>query len=293
MRVAYLIAGSRGMLGTALRRVLAQRAIPCADPPEASFDITDEPAVAEQVASFAASLSPGCRGVVVNAAAYTNVEAAEDEAERAYHVNEHGARILAAAAARYGLGFLHVSTDFVFDGAKDSPYVEDDVPNPLSVYGASKLAGERAVAAAKPDALIVRTAWAFGPGGANFPLKILAAARERGALSVVDDEIGSPTYTVDLAAAICELVEAGAPAGLYHLAGLGVASRYDLAVEVLRLSGVQVPVARAKAADYPSRAARPRNSLLNCEKAAAMGVVMPHWRDALARFVEDIAAQAR
>ncbi len=110
---------------------------------------------------------------------------------------------------------------------------------------------------------------------------------------MVDDEIGSPTYTVDLAGGICGLVEADAPAGLYHLAGSGVTSRHELAVEVLRLAGVSVPVARAKAADYPSRAARPRNSVLDCEKAAGLGVAMPHWRDGLARFVADVEAQTR
>jgi dTDP-4-dehydrorhamnose reductase len=178
-----------------------------------------------------------------------------------------------------------VSTDFVFDGRKQGAYTEADEPSPLSVYGASKLAGEHAVMAADPDVLMVRTAWVFGPGGANFPTKILSAARERGALTVVDDEIGSPTYSVDLATGIVALVESCAEPGTYHLAGSGVASRYDLALEVLGAAGVEVPVSRASSSDFVSRVARPRNSVLDCSKAAAVGVCMPPWRDAVARFL--------
>ncbi|TLM96419.1 MAG: NAD(P)-dependent oxidoreductase, partial [Actinobacteria bacterium] len=202
---AYLIAGAGGMLGTALRGVIAERGEHLVAPSETAFDVTDADAVASVVADFVAGLEPGERGVLINAAAYTNVERAEDEPELAYRVNEHGAGALAAAARDMGLGFIHVSTDFVFDGDKAGAYTEDDAVHPLSVYGASKLAGERAVDAAHRDALTVRTAWVFGAAGANFPLKVLSAARERGALSVVTDEIGSPTYTVDLARGILGL----------------------------------------------------------------------------------------
>lgn len=273
------------MLGTALQHVLTERGVRFAAPPEASLDITSEIDVASQIRAFAGGLAEGESGVVLNAAAYTNVEAAEDNPERAYAVNEHGARLLAAASRDAELEFLHVSTDFVFDGEKSGPYVETDEPNPLSVYGASKLAGERAVHDAFPDATIVRTAWVFGANGANFPVKILAAARAGKALAVVDDEIGSPTYTVDLATAILELVEAEAQAGVYHLAGAGAASRYELAVEVLRLSGIEVPIAHARTGDFPTKVARPRNSVLDCSKAACRGVRMPAWRDELRRFL--------
>jgi dTDP-4-dehydrorhamnose reductase len=180
---------------------------------------------------------------------------------------------------------VHVSTDFVFDGSKPGAYTETDEPSPLSVYGASKLAGERAVLAAHPDVLMVRTAWVFGPGGVNFPYKILSAARERGALTVVDDEIGSPTYSVDLATGIVALVEAGVAPGIYHLAGSGSVSRYDLALEVLGAAGVEVPVGRASSAQFPTRAARPRNSVLDCSKAAEQGVRLPRWEDGVRRFI--------
>jgi len=283
----YLIAGAGGMLGTALRVVLSEAGERFVALTEAELDITDEAMVLARVGEFAGGLAMGGRGVLVNAAAYTNVERAEEDSETAYRVNERGARLLAEAARIAGLVFVHVSTDFVFDGTKPGAYVESDAPNPLSVYGASKLAGERAVVDANPDAVVVRTAWVFGPAGVNFPTKILAAARERGALAVVDDEVGSPTYTIDLATGIAGLVRAGAAPGIYHLAGSGVTSRYDLACEVLRLADIAIPVNRAKSADFPTKAARPLNSVLDCSKAAGYGVRMPDWRDAVSRFMRD------
>jgi dTDP-4-dehydrorhamnose reductase len=219
------------MLGTALQRVLAGAGVRFSAPPEVAFDITDVDSVASRVAEFTAGLEGGS-GLLVNAAAYTNVERAEDDAETAYGVNELGARLLAQAARDAGLGFVHVSTDFVFDGAKTGAYVETDPTNPLSAYGASKLAGERAVAEAYPEALIVRTAWVYGPGGENFPVKILRAAGANPSLKVVTDEVGSPTYTIDLAAGLIALAEAGA-SGVYHLAGSGSCMRFELASEVL------------------------------------------------------------
>jgi len=296
VRRRYLIAGAGGMLGTALRRVLLERGDEPACPPESGFDITDKDAVTREVTRFAATLRSGERGVLVNAAAYTNVEGAEDDSARAYLVNEQGARILAEAATAAGLGFAHVSTDFVFDGSKDGPYLETDEPNPVSVYGASKLAGEIAVFDACPDALTVRTAWVFGAAGANFVTKVIEAARARGELQVVSDEVGSPTYTVDLATGILGLVDAEA-AGLFHLAGSdpsgsgpGV-SRYDFALEILSLARLgDVPVEPVAAGTFPVKAARPANSVLDCSKAAGLGVTMPPWPDALAGFMAEFMA---
>ena len=284
---AYLVAGAGGMLGTALQRAIDARGARCVAPGAGRFDITDPVAVRHRVAEFAATLAPAERGVLVNAAAYTNVERAEDDEARAYLVNEHGPVLLARAARDAGLDLVHVSTDFVFDGRKDGAYVEDDEPNPLSVYGLTKLAGEVAVVAENPDALIVRTAWVFGANGVNFPTKILEAARSRPSLSGVTDEIGSPTYTLDLARGILALVGAGA-SGTYHLAGNGSCSRYELAIEVLRRAGVEALVQPVGHEAFPTKAARPLNSVLDCSKAAALGVVMPEWRDAIARFLSEI-----
>lgn len=274
------------MLGTALQRVLTASDPGCfSAPDEAHLDITDVRQVEASLGEFVRTVPDGGRGVVVNAAAYTNVERAEEDAEKAYLVNETGARLLARAAREAGLGFVHVSTDFVFDGEKSGPYVETDEPNPLSVYGASKLAGEFAVAEENPQALVVRTVWVFGPRGANFPTKILQVARERGRVTVVTDEVGSPTYTPDLATGILGLVAAGAT-GLFHLAGSGTCSRYEMAVETLRLAGLgEVPVDPVTSDTFPTKAARPRNSVLDCSKARRLGVEMPPWTDALARFL--------
>jgi dTDP-4-dehydrorhamnose reductase len=284
---AYLIAGAGGMLGTALRGVLTERGTTLLAPGESDFDITDERIVRACVREFASGITAASRGVLVNAAAYTNVERAEDEPVRAFAVNATGARLLAEAAREAGLGFVHVSTDFVFDGSKQGAYSELDVPNPLSVYGSTKLAGEEAVASAMREALIVRTAWVFGAAGANFPVKVLAAARERGEISVVTDEVGSPTYTRDLATGILGLVDAGAE-GLFHLVGSGSCSRFELAAETLRLAGLgDVPLNPVTSDAFPTKAARPANSVLDCSKAAALGVTMPDWHDALARFLAE------
>lgn len=282
---AFLIAGAGGMLGTALQRILTARGVRFEAPGEREFDITDPVAVKRRVAAFRDALPAGCTGVLLNAAAYTNVEAAEEHEDLAYLVNAQGPAILARAARAAGLGLVHVSTDFVYDGRKVGPYSETDDTNPLSVYGTSKLVGEVAVAQEYPDAIIARTAWVFGPAGVNFPTKILELAATRGTLSVVTDEIGSPTYTLDLAAGLLGLVDAGA-SGLYHLAGEGACSRLELARAVLDGSGLStVQLEPVTSEAFPTRAARPHNSVLDCTKAAALGVTMPQWQNALARFL--------
>jgi len=282
---AYLIAGSGGMLGTALQTVLSARGARFDAPAEGGFDITDAAQVAVRVRDFAHLLETDERGVLINAAAYTNVERAEDDETTAYAVNDTGAANLARAARDAGIGLVHVSTDFIFDGAKTGAYNEQDEPNPLSVYGASKLAGERSVLEADPSALIVRTAWVYGPAGVNFPVKILTAAREGRALKGVTDEVGSPTYTLDLAAGLLDLEDAGAT-GLFHLAGAGSCSRYELACEVLKLARLDVAVEPVLSGSFTVRAARPANSVLDCTKASVLGVMMPTWEDGLRRFLK-------
>lgn len=283
----YLIAGASGMLGTALQRVLGERGESYEAPPESEFDITDERAVAAAVGCFAAT---GEHGVLVNAAAYTNVERAQDEPDLAYHVNETGAGILAAAARENSLRFVHVSTDFVFDGAKGEPYVETDEPNPLSVYGASKLAGDLAVAQAYPEALIVRTAWVYGPPGPNFPTKVLERARSHGELQVVDTELGCPTYTRDLSLGILGLLDAGAT-GLYHLAGSGACSRHEMALKTCEVAGLSIPVEPVDGSHFPTKAARPKDGRLDCSKARALQVELPPWELSLRDYVHSLGAQ--
>jgi len=283
-----LILGAGGMLGTAAQQVARERGILATAYAESDLDITDERLVRTLLQAFVERLADmPFAGLVLNAAAYTDVERAEDQPERAALVNTEGARILAVATRDLKLPFVHVSTDFVFDGSKDSPYLEDDPPHPLNVYGHTKLEGELLVADRYPQALVVRTAWVYGPGGTNFPQKILDRARSAGALEVVEGEVGSPTYTVDLAAGILDLVDAGAT-GLYHLTGSGSCSRYQLAQETVRLAGLSVPVTPVAADAFPTKARRPKNSRLDCEKAAALGVRLPDWRDGLARYVTSL-----
>jgi dTDP-4-dehydrorhamnose reductase len=265
--------------------VAAERGFETYAPEEGTFDITSHDMVPKVIAAFAKQHPTGA---VLNCAAYTNVDEAEEHPETAFLVNQFGAGLLAETAAANNLPFIHISTDFVFDGKKSGAYKETDEPNPLSVYGASKMAGEWAVAAADPKALIVRTAWSFGPCGANFPTKILDRARTADTIQVVSDEVGSPTYTLDLAAALLRLIDVGAT-GLLHVAGSGWCARDEMAREILRIAGLhKVDVESVPAATFPGKAERPANGILDCSKAGILGVIMPTWRDALARYVPTI-----
>lgn len=285
MRRPILIAGAAGQLGTALQTLGPTRGFHIVAPDEGSLDITSPSDVEGVVGAFARAYPDGA---VVNAAAYTNVDKAEEDSARAFLVNQYGAALLGEAASRNGLSYVHISTDFVFDGKKTGSYSELDVPSPLSVYGASKLAGERAVTAADPSALVVRTAWTYGPGASNFVSKILEKARQTDTLQVVSDEVGSPTYTMDLADALLRLIDVGAT-GLMHLTNSGWCSRDEFAREILRLAGLdQVEVVSVRSSAFPSKAARPANSVLDCSRAGILGIVMSNWRDALTRYIESL-----
>lgn len=243
--------------------------------------------------------------VVVNAAAYTAVDKAESEREAAYAVNATGAGQAAAASASAGIPVIHVSTDYVFDGGKAAPYVESDATGPVSVYGASKLEGERRVATANPRHIIVRTAWVVSPFGANFVKTMLRLAAERDELRVVADQIGSPTNAVDLAGALLAIARQvkDAPAadarwGIYHATNSGTATWADLAEATLAASarhgGRVVPVRRITTADYPTPARRPANSRLDGAKLArTFGITLPPWQDAVTRCVEALYSSAR
>lgn len=287
MAMRILIAGGYGMLGTAMRSVLDEAGIPHLAPSRSEFDIANPELVNARLADLAAALQAGERGVLVNAAAYTDVEGAETHREEAFRANESGARLLAESASEAGIAMVHVSTDFVFDGSKDTSYTERDEPNPLCVYGESKLAGEIAVLSVFPEALVVRTAWVFGPGATNFPLKIIELASTRDTLGVVEDEVGSPTYAPDLARGILGLLRIDA-SGLFHVAGAGFSSRFELAQEVLRLAGSSTGLEAVSSATLGQRVRRPANSVLDCSKAAALGVEMREWSASLAEYVGEL-----
>lgn len=285
MRV--LVAGAAGQLGRALART-APAAVELVAPDEAAFDILDEAGVRATVEAVRPAL-------VVNAAAYTAVDRAESEPDRAHAVNAEAAGRLAAAAAAVGARFVQVSTDFVFDGTLGRPYRPDDAANPLSAYGRSKLAGEQAVAAAHPGALIVRTAWVHAAGGHNFVATMLRLMRERDEVRVVADQVGTPTHADGLARALWALDEAGAT-GLFHWTDSGVASWYDFAVAIAEEAQAQgllareVPVIPIATADYPTPARRPGIAIL--DKTATWAVTGParHWREELRLTLRAMAA---
>jgi dTDP-4-dehydrorhamnose reductase len=227
--------------------------------------------------------------VIINSAAYTAVDKAESEAAAAFALNCDGARMLAEAAARRGAAIIHISTDYVFDGSKPTPYVEDDPTAPINVYGRSKLEGEQALARANARHVIARTSWVHSPTGANFVKTMLRLAGERKELRVVDDQVGCPTYAPHLAKALLRIAQSvldGEPGqrwGIYHLAGAGVVSWCGLAREIFRVSAViggpSSEVVPITTAEYPTPAKRPANSRLDCSKAeTAFGVALPDWR---------------
>jgi dTDP-4-dehydrorhamnose reductase len=233
--------------------------------------------------------------VVVNAAAYTAVDKAESEPEKAYAVNVAGPGFLAAEAKALGALLVHYSTDYVFDGEKLGSYVESDPTNPGSVYGKSKLAGENAIAAAGCRHLILRTSWVYASRGRNFLLTMLKLAKERPALRVVDDQHGVPTWARDIATTTAALIRRrDPPTGLYHVAASGETTWCGFAREIVRLAGLATPVTPITTGEYPTPARRPRNSVLSCEKLLRdCGLSLPGWQASVADCMAETGASRR
>src|SRR5918995_4103423 len=251
-------------------------------------DVGDRAAVREAVSDFKPH-------IVIHAAAYTDVDGCERDPERAMRVNADGSANVAQAAHASDAWLLAVSTDFVFAGDGGAPYAEDATPNPVSMYGRSKLAGEEAVLAADERFAVARTAWVYGGSGKHFPRTVLTMLRDRGGMDVVDDEVGSPTFAGDLAEALVALA-AHTPAGLFHLTNEGSTSRYALAVAVAEAAGANAASVRpttteAFLARYPLPAKRPPNSTLANHRAAALGVTLRPWEDAVAEYAPALAAE--
>jgi dTDP-4-dehydrorhamnose reductase len=255
-----------------------------------------------RIASIEANIEQMNPSIVVNAAAYTAVDKAESEPEQAHAINARGAGEVAAACERHGIPLIHISTDYVFEGRKAEPYVEDDAVGPTSVYGRSKLEGEQRVAAACSRSIILRTAWVYSPFGHNFVKTMLRLAASRAEIAVVDDQVGCPTYAPHLADAVLAVAERvlahGRHQGLwgvYHAAGQGQATWCTFAREIFRCSAkLGGPAAEVKAittADYPTAAGRPANSRLDCSKLARVfGVCLPDWREGTAQCVRRLIA---
>jgi len=270
MRIAII--GSRGQLGTALQQQLAGETLLPLDLPE--LDITDGLQVRAALDAFLPE-------VVIHTAALTNVDRCEMEPDLAYRSNALGTQNVALACQRCGAALVYISTDYVFDG-KGSPYLEYDAPAPLSVYGRSKLAGEWAVQTFLQRFYIVRTAWLYARGGRNFVQTVLRLAHEQGALNMVTDEAGSPTYAPDLAAAIARLLPTEM-FGIYHLTNSGVCSRYEWAAEILRLAGLEhIPLTPSQG--YVRPAPVPSRVELRNLCGAALGIVLRPWQQALADY---------
>jgi len=275
-----LITGAAGMLGLDVRAAALAGGHDAVALSRAELDITDLSAVAE---AFAA----GSFDAVINCAAYTNVDGAESDERGAHAVNGAGAGHVATAAAGAGAWTIHVSTDYVFDGTMTAPYVESDATEPTSVYGASKLAGEHAIADAAPDAhTIVRSSWLFGAGGPCFPATMLRLAGEREELTVVDDQVGCPTFTGHLARALVDLAATPLrPQGVLHVAADGDCSWFQFASEILARAGSGTRVLAGRTADLGRPAPRPAYSVLRSERGE-QAPRLPHWREGLESYFE-------
>ncbi|WP_225227073.1 dTDP-4-dehydrorhamnose reductase [Oerskovia gallyi] len=267
----WLVVGARGMLGQDMMSRLTGAGVDVTPADRSTIDITDPVSVTSSVEGF---------DVVVNCAAWTAVDDAEEQEAGAFSVNGVGAANLARATAGTGARLVQVSTDYVFDGHADIPYPEDAPIAPRSAYGRTKAAGEWAVRAENPDHLIVRTAWLYGARGACFPKTMARLAGERDSLSVVDDQVGQPTWTVDLADLIVRLVQAGAPSGTYHGTSSGSTSWFGFTEAVVASSGAEVDLQRTTSAAFASKAPRPAYSVLGHEALERIGVEpIGPWRE--------------
>jgi dTDP-4-dehydrorhamnose reductase len=284
--VRVLVLGGGGQVASAVAATPAQHHVVVRT--RAELDIGDEKAVARALTETAAEW-------LVNAAAYTAVDLAEDQPAQAMAVNDTAVGVLASAASATGCRLLHLSTDFVFDGKSNRAYLPDDQTNPLSVYGVSKLGGERQVLNGAGSGIVLRTAWVYAAAGRNFALTMLRLMREKEQVSVVCDQIGTPTWAASIAAAIWGLMEEGTPCGVYHWTDLGVASWYDFAVAIQDealargLLSRAVPVIPIASAAYPTRARRPTFSVLDTASTRALiRVPARHWRHNLRTMLDGI-----
>ena len=277
-----LVTGAGGMLGTDFMRAALHWNHEVVGFTHADLDITNADAVRR-------AMDREAPDTVVNCAAYTNVDGAEDDLEGASKINADGARIVAAAAAEVGASIVFPSTDYVFDGLKGEPYVESDPTRPLSVYGQTKAAGEAETAAANQRFYIVRTSWLFGVAGRNFVKTMLSLAADQGQVVVVRDQVGSPTYTAHLADALVRLVDTTAY-GIHHIAAGGECSWYEFAQEIFDQANIVCQVMSMTTAELSRPAPRPPYSVLATERREA--IYLPTWQEGLASYLAEQAAVA-
>ncbi|HPB05771.1 MAG TPA: dTDP-4-dehydrorhamnose reductase [Prolixibacteraceae bacterium] len=290
MNSKILVTGANGQLGNEIRRL-------CRNFPGLEFIFTDVDMLditnPDAVSVFMEASKPA---IVVNCAAYTNVDGAEDDVKAARKVNALAPQVLAAACAMQEAFLIHISTDYVFDGEKGSPYNEEDETNPISVYGSSKLEGEEKIKTVFDNYLIIRTSWLYSEYGHNFMRTILALAKEKDKIEVISDQYGSPTYARDLANCIIDIIvksilnpRAYLP-GIYHYTNQGSCSWNEFAQEIINVAGITtcevVPITTDQ---YPHKAQRPRNSILDTTKVrSAFGIGIPNWKDSLRECLSSI-----
>jgi dTDP-4-dehydrorhamnose reductase len=279
-----LITGARGQLGRELQQVLQDHQLTLLDIPD--FDLT-KPGVE-------ASIAGPRPEVVIHAAAYTDVDGAEQEPERVMAINAEGTERVAKGAATVGARLFYLSTDYVFDGRQGVPYRETDRPNPINVYGRSKLEGECRALTHCPNTLVIRTAWLYGAHGKNFVKTIMRLASEQSELRVVSDQRGCPTHAGDLADALRKLIELNTsnfePRTL-HLTGSGDCTWYEFAREIVSLMGSSTRVQPISTAESMRAAQRPLYAVLSNRVLADAGIELPHWKDALGRFLNQVKVE--
>lgn len=276
-----LVTGVSGQLGYDVERELERRGIEHLGTSSKELDITDREAVERLMERYRPD-------AVIHCAAYTKVDLAEDEPERCWAVNADGTRNMAAACRKTGAKLLYISTDYVFPGTGERSYETGDPTGPVNTYGRSKLAGELAVQSLLEKYFIVRISWVFGKNGNNFVKTMLRLAETRAELSVVCDQIGSPTYTADLAPLLCGMVQTERY-GVYHATNEGTCAWSEFAEAIFALAGWQVAVHPIPTSAYPTKAARPLNSRLSKESLRDNGFqALPEWKDALARYLKEI-----
>lgn len=282
MSMRILVTGAKGQLGTDLMNELAKRGLDGVGVDVEEMDITDAEACRRVILSSNVD-------AVIHCAAYTAVDAAEDNVELCRRINGEGTRNVALACREAGVKMMYISTDYVFNGTGTRPWEPDDVREPLNVYGQTKYEGEIAIEELLEQYFTVRIAWVFGVAGKNFIKTMLRLGEERGAVSVVDDQVGSPTYTYDLARLLVDMIQTDRY-GRYHATNEGICSWYEFAKEIFHQAGMDdVTVTPVSSAEFSAKAKRPENSRMSKEKLTENGFErLPSWQDALSRFLKVI-----
>ena len=277
-----VVFGASGQLGNCLKKVAEEKGITeIYFPPESEANILDKDALKSVFEQYKPAFA-------INCAAYTAVDKAEDEIDLARKINKTGAENLAEACKAYNTKFIHISTDFVFKGDKAHPLVEDDIAEPISVYGLTKLEGEQDIARLMDEYFIIRTSWLYSEFGNNFVKTMLKLGAERDLLKIIADQVGTPTYGIDLAGCVLDIITSGSTAyGIYHYSNEGVTSWYDFAKGIFDLSATEVKVLPIRTDEYPTKATRPAYSVMDKSKIkTTFGIEIPYWRDSLAICIE-------